>query len=62
MLKILSDALIEAIKEYSDVQQVLLQLQRAPVENHLPAFQRCVERSGESGRGRWQRHRQGQNF
>lgn len=54
--------LLESTKEYPDVQQVLLQLQRASAENHLPAFQRCVERGGEPGEGRGQHHRHGQRF
>ena len=54
--------LLDSTKEYPDVQQVLLQLQRASAENHLPAFQRCVERGGESGNGRGQHHRHGQRL
>jgi len=56
------DRLLSATKEYPDVQQVLMQLQRASAENHLPAFQRCVKRGGASGDGRGQRHRHGQNY
>jgi len=56
------DRLLDATKDYPDVQQVLMQLQRASAENHLPAFQRCVERGGESGEGRGQHHRHGQRF
>ena len=51
--------LLDSTKEYPDVQQVLRQLQRASAENHLPAFQRCVERGGEPGEGRGQRRRRG---
>jgi hypothetical protein len=36
--------LLDLSKKYPDVQHVLKQLQRASSENHLPAFQRCVER------------------
>ena len=54
--------LLDLTKEYLDVQQVLMQLQKASAENHLPAFQRCVERGGEIGEGRGQRHRGGQRF
>ena len=41
--------LLEATKQYPDVQRVLKNLQRASQENHLPAFQRCVERGGRGG-------------
>lgn len=53
--------LIDATKDYSDVQQVLMQLQRASAENHLPAFKRCVERGGDQAEGRGQRRRNGQH-
>lgn len=45
--------LLDLSKKYPDVQHVLKQLQRASSENHLPAFQRCVERgcSQEGGHG-----------
>lgn len=56
------DRLLDATKEYTDVQQVLMQLQKASAENHLPAFQRCVERGGKSGDGRGQGRRRGQRF
>lgn len=36
--------LLTATRDYPDVQQVLLNLQRASQENHLPAFQRAVQR------------------
>lgn len=59
MLENLESALVEAeiengemyqrllalTSDYPDVQQVFLNLQRASQENHLPAFQRCAERS-----------------
>lgn len=38
------DRLLAASSDYPDVQRVLRNLQRASQENHLPAFQRCVER------------------
>ncbi|MDZ7803759.1 ferritin-like domain-containing protein [Thiohalophilus sp.] len=38
------DRLLAASSDYPDVQRVLRNLQRASSENHLPAFQRCVER------------------
>ena len=55
--------LLDATKEYPDVVQVLMQLQRASTENHLPAFQRCVERGNAQveGRGQGQRRRHGQH-
>lgn len=43
--------LLAATKDYADVQQVFKNLQRASQENHLPAFQRCVERGGASQKG-----------
>jgi hypothetical protein len=50
------DRLIEAT-DLPDVVEVLRRLQAASRDNHLPAFQRCVERGGTtngrgSGRGR----------
>ncbi len=55
------DKLLSAAAEYPDVQSVLKNLQRASQENHLPAFQRCVDRGGspEGGRGMGRRRRQG---
>ncbi|MDZ7661893.1 ferritin-like domain-containing protein [Thiohalophilus sp.] len=38
------DRLLADSSDYPDVQSVLRNLQRASRENHLPAFQRCVER------------------
>ena len=52
------DRLLASTKEYPDVQKVLMRLQRASVENHLTAFQRCVERGAESGQGRGRRYGQ----
>jgi len=46
------DRLLDLTIDYPDVQQVLKNLQRASKENHLPAFQRCVERGGGNGEGR----------
>ena len=54
--------LLDSTKKYPDVQQVLLQLQRASAENHLPAFQRCVEKGGEPGEGRGRHRRRGEQF
>ena len=53
--------LLESVKQYPDVQFVLEQLQRASRENHLPAFQRCVERGGDAkaGMGKRRQHRRG---
>jgi hypothetical protein len=53
--------LLEVTEDYPDVQRVLIQLQRASAKNHLPAFQRCVERGGNQGQGKHQRRRYGQN-
>lgn len=46
------DKLLSAAADYPDVQAVLKNLQRASQENHLPAFQRCVDRGGSAGGGR----------
>jgi len=54
--------LLAMTEEYPDVQRVFLNLQRASQENHLRAFQRCAQRSGNApisaGQGRRQ-HRGG---
>jgi len=47
----LYNRLLEMTQDYPNVQAVFRQLQRASQENHLPAFQRCVERGGGSGQG-----------
>lgn len=36
--------LLDTARDHADVQRVLLNLQRASQENHLPAFQRAVQR------------------
>lgn len=58
------ERLLDSTKQYPEVQVVLIQLQRASRENHLPAFQRCVERGGSAkgGRGMGQQHRRGLRF
>ena len=58
------DRLLAETKDYADVQQVFKNLQRASQENHLSAFQRCVERGGargggNNGAGRGNKGRQG---
>ncbi len=40
------DRLLDSTIDYPDVQEVLKKLQKASKENHLPAFQRCVENGG----------------
>ncbi|PIE64734.1 MAG: DUF2202 domain-containing protein [Desulfobacterales bacterium] len=37
--------LLKATVDYPDIQRVMMHLQRASVENHLPAFQRCCARA-----------------
>ena len=49
--------LLAATQGYADVQQVFKNLQRASQENHLSAFQRCVERNGIGGGGRGAAHK-----
>ena len=46
------ERLLKLIGGYPDIQHVLKQLQRASTENHLPAFQRCIEREGSHEKGR----------
>lgn len=55
------ERLLELTADFPDIQQVLIQLQRASTENHLPAFQRCVERGGSQGQGQGQQRRHGDN-
>ena len=45
----LYNKLLADTTDYDDVQAVFKNLQRASQENHLPAFQRCVERGGTEG-------------
>lgn len=45
------ERLLDQARQFPDVQAVLRELQRASRDNHLPAFQRCVERGGLPGRG-----------
>jgi len=55
------ERLLHSTRQYPDVQVVLRQLQRASRENHLPAFQRCVERGGgaKGSPGMGRQHRRG---
>lgn len=53
--------LLDLTENYPDVQSVLIQLQRASEENHLPAFQRCVERGSTRNEPRGQRCRHKHN-
>ncbi len=39
------DRLLKAAAGYPDIQRVMINLQRASAENHLPAFRRCAARS-----------------
>jgi hypothetical protein len=57
----LYDRLIEAT-DLPDVVEVLKRLQAASRDNHLPAFQRCVERGGAAGRGPGSGRRGGKPF
>ncbi len=43
--------LLQQSEDFPEVRRVLRELQRASKENHLPAFQRCVERGKSPGRG-----------
>jgi hypothetical protein len=55
------DRLIEAT-DLPDVIEVLKRLQAASRDNHLPAFQRCVERGWSAGPGPGQGRRNGSQF
>ena len=55
------DRLLRLTEDYPDIYHVLIQLQRASIENHLPAFQRCLERGGGQGQGRGRQRRHGHN-
>jgi hypothetical protein len=48
----LYDRLIGAVDAYPDVQRTLRNLRAASQDNHLPAFERCVERESQGGSGR----------
>jgi hypothetical protein len=62
----LYDRWLEIIQE-DDIREAFVDLQRASLENHLPAFRRCAERGDRSGTdsdggcggGRRRRHRGG---
>lgn len=45
----LYDDLLPLVADYPDVAEVLDYLQRASEQNHLPAFERCVDRDGSAG-------------
>lgn len=53
------DRLLKLAEGYPDIQLVLQRLQRASIENHLPAFRRCAQREGSQGEHRGQQHRHG---
>lgn len=46
------EKLIPAVKGYPEVEAAMRDLRAASQDNHLPAFQRCVERGGRLGGGR----------
>lgn len=54
------DRLLDSTIDYPDVQEVLRRLQRASKDNHLPAFQRCVERVCVKKEGQNNRDRKGE--
>jgi hypothetical protein len=53
------ERLLSRTEAYPDIQHVLLRLQAASAENHLPAFQRCLERNGRQGHEHGQRQGRG---
>lgn len=50
------ERLLELSIDYPDIQHVLMQLQRASAENHLPAFQRCIDREESHAKGGQHHH------
>ncbi len=55
------DRLLGFACDYPDVQDVFKKLQSASLENHLPAFQRCVERGESAGKGKGKGRGNGKN-
>jgi len=49
------DKLLPAVKDYSDITDVMVRLRDASADRHLPAFQRCVSRGGTMGGGGMER-------
>lgn len=41
--------MLDSVTDYPDIARCLCMLRRASLENHLPAFQRCVERGARQG-------------
>ncbi len=46
-----NDKILPAVKKYSDITAVMINLRDASLERHLLAFKRCVSRDGNMGRG-----------
>ena len=50
-VRLYDERLLPAVAAYPDISAVMQRLRDASQENHLPAFQRCVARGGQPGRG-----------
>ena len=50
-VRLYDEQLLPAVADYPDISAVMQRLRDASQDNHLPAFQRCVDRGGRPGRG-----------
>ena len=50
-VRLYDEHLLPAVADYPDISAVMQRLRDASENNHLPAFQRCVDRGGQPGRG-----------
>lgn len=50
-VRLYDEHLLPAVADYPDISAVMQRLRDASHDNHLPAFQRCVDRGGRPGRG-----------
>ena len=50
-VRLYDEELLPAVADYPDIAAVMQRLRDASYDNHLPAFQRCVDRGGQPGRG-----------
>jgi len=50
-VRLYDEELLPAVSAYPDIAVVFTNLRNASADRHLPAFQRCVDRGGQPGRG-----------
>ena len=50
-VRLYDEELLPAVSAYPDITVVFTNLRNASADRHLPAFQRCVDRGGQPGRG-----------